>query len=79
MYSLIKIFNLTRVTLQRFICPGVALCFCVMLSQTALAQSRESGKPNIVIIMADDLATNELSCYGGKNINTPHIDALDAV
>ncbi|WP_240773319.1 sulfatase [Pontibacter sp. SGAir0037] len=38
--------------------------------------AQERGKPNIVIIMADDLASNELSCYGGKNLKTPHIDAL---
>jgi len=33
-------------------------------------------KPNIIIIMADDLDSRQLSCYGGQNINTRHIDAL---
>lgn len=33
-------------------------------------------KPNIIIIMADDLDSKQLSCYGGKNIVTKHIDAL---
>jgi N-sulfoglucosamine sulfohydrolase len=44
--------------------------------QTNQAKAGTVKKPNIVIIMADDLASNELSCYGGKNIQTPHIDAL---
>ncbi len=34
------------------------------------------GRPNIVVIVADDLLTSELSCYGGKNIVTPNIDRL---
>jgi N-sulfoglucosamine sulfohydrolase len=38
---------------------------------TVLAQ-----KPNMLVIMADDLDSRQLSCYGGKNIN--HIDALAA-
>ena len=33
-------------------------------------------KPNIVIVMADDLDSGQLSCYGGQNINTTHIDEL---
>jgi uncharacterized sulfatase len=35
-------------------------------------------KPNIVVIIADDLATNELGCYGGQNVATPHIDRIAA-
>lgn len=41
-----------------------------------LAQIGIAQKPNIIIIMADDLDTRQLSCYGGKNITTTHIDAL---
>ena len=36
----------------------------------------KEGQPNIVIIVADDLASHELSCYGGQNIVTPHIDRI---
>lgn len=33
-------------------------------------------RPNIVLIMADDLGYGDLSCYGAKHVSTPHIDAL---
>jgi len=32
--------------------------------------------PNVVIILVDDLGWGDLSCYGGPNIQTPHIDTL---
>ncbi|MCF0065207.1 sulfatase [Dyadobacter chenwenxiniae] len=35
-------------------------------------------RPNIVIIMADDLDSKQLSCYGGQNIKTKNIDRLAA-
>lgn len=35
-------------------------------------------RPNVIFIVADDLGYGELGCYGGKEIPTPHIDALAA-
>lgn len=48
-----------------------ALIFFLLFLTPVIAQ-----QPNVVIIMADDLDTRQLSCYGGKNIRTNHIDAL---
>jgi uncharacterized sulfatase len=33
-------------------------------------------RPNIVVIVADDLLSAELSCYGGCNLTTPNIDRI---
>ena len=35
-------------------------------------------KPNVIVIMADDLGYGDLGCYGAKpkNLKTPNIDKL---
>lgn len=34
------------------------------------------ARPNIVLIMADDLGYETLGCYGARDYRTPHLDAL---
>ncbi|NRB75755.1 MAG: arylsulfatase [Verrucomicrobiales bacterium] len=36
----------------------------------------EPQKPNVIVIMADDLGYGDLSCYGTKSFETPYIDQL---
>lgn len=33
-------------------------------------------RPNVIVIMADDLGYADIGCYGCKDIPTPHIDSL---
>lgn len=46
----------------------------VCLAQTAA--EKQSDRPNIVIILADDLGYGDLSCYGANETETPNMDRL---
>ena len=51
--------------------------FLVLLLQAIwLSTAHGADKPDIVIILADDLGAETLGCYGGTSYRTPHLDAL---
>ena len=35
----------------------------------------EPARPNIIVVMADDMGWSDIGCYGGE-IRTPHIASL---
>jgi len=43
---------------------------------TAVVSARAIDKPNVVIILADDLGYADLTCYGAKHVETPRLDAM---
>ena len=50
-----------------------------LLSANALIAAREpTDRPNIILIMADDVSWEAFGCYGGEDYETPNIDALAA-
>ena len=56
----------------------ISLCVCIIMSAAAVSMAAaEQKKPNILIIMVDDMGWSDLGCYGGE-IRTPHIDSLAA-
>uniref|UniRef100_A0A671E6B5 Arylsulfatase F n=1 Tax=Rhinolophus ferrumequinum TaxID=59479 RepID=A0A671E6B5_RHIFE len=56
----------------------VSLSWMWFLLSVCQAQRATDDKPNIVLIMADDLGIGDLGCYGNDTIRTPNIDRLAA-
>jgi len=63
MGSLVRVFSLLLVL--SWLGPG-----------TTRAQAPAARKPNIILVLADDLGYNDVGAYGQKKIRTPNIDRL---
>lgn len=55
-----------------------ASLFVTQLFFTSYVMAADNPKPNIVIIMADDLGYGDISCYGNTQCKTPNLDRLAA-
>jgi arylsulfatase A-like enzyme len=66
-------------TNYRFIFPLAAmLCFILAMTEPARAQAQSAKKPNILVIMGDDIGIFNISAYhqGMMGYSTPNIDRL---
>lgn len=64
--------------LNTFLCTATLLSPSIYTTN-AHAKSNDNKsqeKPNVIIIMADDLGYGDLSCYGAKDVKTPNVDKL---
>ena len=50
--------------------------WCLAAFCPALAAAEFQGKPNIILILADDLGYETIGAYGGASYHTPRIDQL---
>lgn len=49
---------------------------CLALSVAVANNSNAQSRPNIILIIADDLGWNDLGCYGNPVVRTPNIDRM---
>ncbi len=54
-----------------FVAIALGVCF-----SPRNIRAETSTRPNILVILADDLGYGDVACYGNRTIKTPHLDKL---
>lgn len=59
-----------------FVLVATTLLACPPGAAAPLLAADPPTKPNVIFVLADDLAQGDLGCYGQRRIQTPHLDAM---
>ncbi|MEW4565448.1 sulfatase-like hydrolase/transferase [Bremerella sp. JC770] len=58
------------------------LIYCLAIASTAvivtasISEARADDRPNIILLLADDLGYGDLSCFGSPAVKTPNLDRM---
>jgi arylsulfatase A-like enzyme len=63
-----------RITRRGLIAAGLG----VALAPAVAGSAGRERRPNVLVVLADDLGWADLSCYGSTHLRTPHLDGLAA-
>lgn len=61
---------------QSILAAGLMLPAVAATAQNHTQQPSVPGRPNVIVILADDLGYGDLECYGAKNVSTPNVNRL---
>jgi arylsulfatase A-like enzyme len=61
---------------SRFVSIMKLLCLLALVMGSDALCARAAERPNVIVIIADDLGFGDISCNGSSTVQTPHIDRL---
>lgn len=62
-------------TTHRNLLPVISPMLAALIPAHASAQAKEAQRPNVIVVLTDDMGYSDLGCYGGE-VETPCIDNL---
>src|SRR3712207_6676730 len=65
----------TNLYLTALLLPAVGQPTAIK-AETLKKNQLSTDRPNVIIILGDDVGYGDLQCYGAKNVETPHINRL---